>query len=162
MASLEWIGAWALTEPNYGSDASSLATTAKKVEGGLSKDRSNVSLGRWRFHFEWSKALDWKRDFCGCDRCLGTKRRNPKSIEIFETRSKTFQVNAFVIRKGTKGLKTMKIRNKTALRCVQNADIELNDVFVPDQDRLPGVQSFQETNKVRFYIVYFNDFAIDR
>ena len=43
---------------------------------------------------------------------------------------------------------TTKIQNKTALRCVQNADIDLRDVFVPDSDRLPGVQSFRDTNKV--------------
>lgn len=59
------------------------------------------------------------------------------------------QVNAFIVRKGTPGLETRKIENKTALRCVQNADIFLKDVFVPESDRLPGVQSFQDTNKVR-------------
>ena len=58
------------------------------------------------------------------------------------------QVNAFIVRKGRKGLKATKIPNKTALRCVQNADIELDDVFVADQDRLPGVNSFRDTNKV--------------
>ena len=33
-------------------------------------------------------------------------------------------------------------------RCVQNADILMTDVFVPDGARLPGVDSFQDTNKV--------------
>lgn len=32
MASLEWTGAWALTEPSNGSDASALESTAKKVQ----------------------------------------------------------------------------------------------------------------------------------
>ena len=55
----------------------------------------------------------------------------------------TKQINAFVVRKGTKGFKTSKIENKIALRCVQNADITLTDVFVPDSARLTGVNSFQ-------------------
>ena len=33
---------------------------------------------------------------------------------------------------------TAKIENKIALRCVQNADIHLQEAFVPDADRLPG------------------------
>lgn len=41
-----------------------------------------------------------------------------------------------------------KIENKISLRCVQNADIELRDVFVPDEDRLSLCNSFEDTNKV--------------
>ena len=44
-------------------------------------------------------------------------------------------------------MRTSKIENKVALRCVQNADIELTDAFVPDADRL-DVTSFRDTNKV--------------
>ena len=55
----------------------------------------------------------------------------------------TKQVNAFIVRKGTPGFKTTKIENKISLRCTQNADIEMRDVFVPDCARLPGVNSFQ-------------------
>lgn len=55
------------------------------------------------------------------------------------------QVNAFIVRKGAKGLRTSKIENKIALRCVQNADIFLDDCFVPDSARLPGVNSFKVT-----------------
>lgn len=32
---------------------------------------------------------------------------------------------------------------------VQNGDIILKSVFVPDEDKLPGVKSFQDTSKVR-------------
>ena len=53
------------------------------------------------------------------------------------------QVNAFIVRKGSKGLRTSKIENKIALRCVQNADIFLDECFVPDSARLPGVNSFK-------------------
>lgn len=58
-------------------------------------------------------------------------------------------MNAFIVRKGTPGMKTVKIENKTALRCVQNADIYLDSAEVDESDRLPGVESFKDTNKVR-------------
>mmetsp|Transcript_15163 Transcript_15163/g.2527 ORF Transcript_15163/g.2527 Transcript_15163/m.2527 type:complete len:80 (+) Transcript_15163:442-681(+) len=35
MANLKKIGCWGLTEPNYGSDASALETSARPVEGGF-------------------------------------------------------------------------------------------------------------------------------
>nr|KJB36930.1 hypothetical protein B456_006G183300 [Gossypium raimondii] len=41
-----------------------------------------------------------------------------------------------------------KIPNKIGLRIVQNGDILLKEVFVLDEDRLPGVNSFQDTSKV--------------
>jgi acyl-CoA oxidase len=31
---------------------------------------------------------------------------------------------------------------------VQNGDILMKDVFIPDEDRLPGINSFRDTNKV--------------
>lgn len=57
-------------------------------------------------------------------------------------------MNAFIVRKGTPGLKTTKIENKMSLRIVQNANIFLNEVFVPDSARLPGVNSFKDTSSV--------------
>ncbi len=58
------------------------------------------------------------------------------------------QVNAFIVRKGNPGLRTSKLDNKIALRCVQNADMAFSQCFVPDSARLPGVGSFGDTNKV--------------
>lgn len=59
------------------------------------------------------------------------------------------QVNAFIVRKGNPGMRTEKIEKKTALRCVQNADIYLDGAEVGEEDRLPGVESFKDTNKVQ-------------
>jgi alkylation response protein AidB-like acyl-CoA dehydrogenase len=58
------------------------------------------------------------------------------------------QVNAFIVKKGTPGMRTEKIENKISLRCVQNADIYLDGAEVDEADRLPGVESFKDTNKV--------------
>lgn len=52
------------------------------------------------------------------------------------------------MKKGTPGYRATKIENKIGLRMVQNGDIVMNDVFVPDEDRLPGINSFKDTSKV--------------
>jgi acyl-CoA oxidase len=54
----------------------------------------------------------------------------------------------FIVRKGAPGLKATKIENKIGLRMVQNGDIVFDNVFVPEEDRLPGVNSFQDISKV--------------
>lgn len=57
----------------------------------------------------------------------------------------------YIVKKDAPGLTATKIENKIGLRIVQNGDIIMKKVFVPDSDRLPGVNSFQDTNKVRFF-----------
>lgn len=54
----------------------------------------------------------------------------------------------FIVKKDAPGLTATKIENKIGLRMVQNGDILLKRVFVGDEDRLPGVDSFQDTSKV--------------
>ena len=54
----------------------------------------------------------------------------------------------FIVKKGAPGLKATKIENKIGLRMVQNGDVVLNKVFVSDEDRLPGINSFRDINKV--------------
>ena len=50
----------------------------------------------------------------------------------------------FIVKKNAPGLTATKIEKKIGLRIVQNGDILLNKVFVPDEERLPGVNSFQD------------------
>jgi acyl-CoA oxidase len=111
----------ALTEPAYGSDASSLNTTAVKVDGG------------WQLN--------------GQKRWIGNSTFADVAI-IFARNTRTNQINGFIVKKGAPGYKATKIENKIGLRMVQNGDIVMEDVFVPDEDRLPGINSFQDTNKV--------------
>ncbi|CAK9869786.1 unnamed protein product [Sphagnum jensenii] len=121
LARLDTIGCWALTEPAYGSDASSLNTTAVKVDGG------------WQLN--------------GQKRWIGNSTFADVAI-IFARNTRTNQINGFIVKKGAPGYKATKIENKIGLRMVQNGDIVMEDVFVPDEDRLPGINSFQDTNKV--------------
>ncbi|XP_066349791.1 acyl-coenzyme A oxidase 4, peroxisomal-like isoform X2 [Miscanthus floridulus] len=109
--------AYALTEPDYGSDASSLNTVARKVPGGW------VLNGRKR----------WPGNSSFAD-----------VLVVLARNTSTNQVNGFIVYGGSSGLKINKIENKVSMRMVQNCDIQLEDVFVPDDDRLPGANSFQD------------------
>ncbi|KAJ0978091.1 hypothetical protein J5N97_013565 [Dioscorea zingiberensis] len=112
-----------LTEPDYGSDASSLRTTATKVSGGWILDGQKRWIGNSTF---------------------------ADVFVIFARNMETNQINGFIVMKGAPGLRATKIENKIGLRIVQNGDILLKKVFVPEEDRLPGVNSFQDTSKVLF------------
>ncbi|KAL3826121.1 hypothetical protein ACJIZ3_022150 [Penstemon smallii] len=121
LAELKTVACWALTEPDYGSDASALRTTARKVEGGWILDGQKRWIGNSTF---------------------------ADVLVIFARNTATNQINGFILKKNTPGLQATKIDNKIGLRIVQNGDILLKNTFVPDEDRLPGVNSFQDTNKV--------------
>lgn len=58
------------------------------------------------------------------------------------------QVKGFVVRTDTPGFAATKIRNKQALRIVQNADITLEDVLVSEEDRLQNAGSFADLSRV--------------
>jgi acyl-CoA oxidase len=121
MATFKKVGCWALTEPSNGSDASALTCTARRTQGGWILNGRKRWIGNGTF---------------------------ADVIIIWARNEETKQINSFIVRKGNPGFKATKIENKIALRCVQNADIELKNAFVSDSDRLPGVESFADTNKV--------------
>ncbi|CAD6239669.1 unnamed protein product [Miscanthus lutarioriparius] len=120
LAQLTTVGCWALTEPNYGSDASSLRTTATKAPGGWHIDGQKRWIGNSTF---------------------------ADVLVVLARNADTQQLNGFIVRKGAPGLKATKIENKIGLRMVQNGDIVFNMVFVPEEDRLPGITSFQDISK---------------
>jgi len=104
-----------LTEPDNGSDASQLKTTATKVEGGwLLNGRK-----RWIGNATFGDVIVWAR--------------NPSDGN---------RVQAFVVEKGSKGFNPMKMEGKWSLRMTQNADIELKDCFVPDKNKLAKAKDF--------------------
>ncbi|CAK9139980.1 unnamed protein product [Ilex paraguariensis] len=121
LAKLNTIACWALTEPDFGSDASALKTSATKVTGGWILEGQKRWIGNSTF---------------------------ADVLVVFARSTATNQINGFILKKDAPGLQATKIENKIGLRTVQNGDILLNKVFVPDEDRLPGVNSFQDTNKV--------------
>ncbi|CAM0957585.1 unnamed protein product [Alopecurus aequalis] len=121
LAQFKTIGCWALTEPDYGSDASSLNTSATKVPGGWHLDGQKRWIGNSTF---------------------------ADVLIILARNADTKQLNGFIVKKGAPGLRATKIQNKIGLRMVQNGDVLLNKVFVPEEDRLTGINSFQDISKV--------------
>jgi glutaryl-CoA dehydrogenase len=121
MARLETIGAFALTEPEHGSDAVALEATARRDGDGW------VISGRKR----------WPGNAVWCD-----------LIVVFARDVEDGRVKAFVVERDDPGFHAAKIGGKMALRMVQNADIVLDDVRVPEDRRLPGCASFADVAKV--------------
>jgi len=104
-----------LTEPQNGSDASQLKTTATKVEGGYVLNGHK----RWIGNGTFGDVIVWARNPSDGDR-----------------------VQAFVVEKGSKGFNPSKIEGKYSLRMTQNADIQLKDCFVPNNNKLTKAKDF--------------------
>jgi glutaryl-CoA dehydrogenase len=118
MADGKVMGAFGLTEPLSGSDtARGLRTTARRDGDRWILDGAKRWIGNATFS---DITVVWARDVADQ------------------------QVKGFIVRKGTPGFTTSKIEDKQALRIVQNADITLDGVVVPESDRLPNVHSFRE------------------
>eukprot|EP01027_Heterolobosea_sp_BB2_P003222 GEZU01004885.1.p1 GENE.GEZU01004885.1~~GEZU01004885.1.p1 ORF type:complete len:446 (+),score=116.90 GEZU01004885.1:105-1442(+) len=122
MATMECIGSFALTEPDVGSDASSIQTTATKVEGG------------WLLNGE--------------KRWIGMAT-HAAYVVVWAKNAETNQVNGFVVetdkakQRDPNSYVAHKIENKIAMRCVQNAHIILKNCFVPDENRLANAVDFR-------------------
>ena len=119
MARMERIGAFALTEPDGGSDvAGGLRTTAHRDGHSWIINGAKRWIGNGTFA---DVVVVWARD------------------------EDDDQVKGFVVEAGTPGFTATKIENKMALRTVQNADITLVDCRVPEENRLTNANSFRDT-----------------
>src|SRR5690349_6714274 len=123
MARMEKIGCFGLTEPLVGSGTSGGLTTTAKREGD-----SWILNGqkRWIGNSTWCDlSIIWARDLAD------------------------HQVKGFIIEnKSTPGFSVEKIEHKIALKVVQNGQITLKDVRVPEANRLQGGNSFRDTARV--------------
>jgi glutaryl-CoA dehydrogenase len=120
MARLEHLGAFALTEPDHGSDAVALDTRAARnadcyVLNGAKRWIGNGSLA---------------------------------DVVVVWARGKDGQVQGFLVEKGTPGYDATVIEGKGSLRAIWQAQISLADVRVPVANRLPGANSFKDTARI--------------
>jgi len=122
MARMERIGAFGLTEPDVGSGASGGLTTTARRDG-----------DQWVLNGE----KKWIGNATFAD-----------YVVIWARSVEDGQVKGFVVEKGTPGFSTTKMRDKIALRVVQNAYINLDDARVPEANRLQGANSFRDTAAV--------------
>ena len=120
--SLKKIGAFGLTEPLGGSDVAGGTRTTARKEG-----NSWILNGakRWIGNATFS---DW--------------------VVIYARDLADNQVKGFLVDTKTEGYTATKIENKISLRTVQNADITLDNVVVPEFFKLANANSFRDTNKV--------------
>ena len=116
------LGAFALTEPEHGSDvARGLETTARRDGDGWILNGAKRWIGSGTIA---DFALVWARDIADQ------------------------QVKAFIVEAGSPGFTAAKISNKIGLRIMQNADLTLADVRVPEANRLPGATDFSRANEL--------------
>lgn len=109
MAAGELIGCFGLTEPDSGSDPGSMHTSAKKVDGG------------WRLN----GAKIWIT--------------NATIADIAIVWAKTDEgIRAFIVEKEFKGFTRREIKLKMSLRASITGELIFEDVFVPDENLLPG------------------------
>ena len=122
MARMDKLGSFGLTEPEVGSGAAGgLTTTCRRVGDDWVLNGAKRWIGNASFadlNVIWARDVD--------DR----------------------QVKGFVVEKGTPGYAAEVMKDKIALRVVQNAMITLTDCRVPDANKLANANSFADTAKV--------------
>ncbi|MFD0045056.1 acyl-CoA dehydrogenase family protein [Pseudarthrobacter scleromae] len=114
------LGAFALTEPDHGSDISGGLETSARLDGAewvLNGAKRWIGAGTLA-----DFALVWARDV------------------------EDHQVKAFLVETDRPGYTAAKICNKIGLRIMQNADITLHDLRIPAGNLLPGATSFAKAN----------------
>jgi alkylation response protein AidB-like acyl-CoA dehydrogenase len=125
LASAEWIGAWGLTEPNTGSDAANMKTTAVK-EG---KDWVITGTKSWITHGK-------SGDLAVVVARTGEPRTSDNST-------------AFVVERGTKGFSAGKKENKLGMRASETAEMIFDHCKIPDANRLGEIgDGFKQALKV--------------
>ena len=121
MAQLDAIGAFALTEPEHGSDSVALETSARR-EGD-----------------------DWVLD--GAKRWIGNG--SIADVVVVWARSEDDgQVKGFLVEKDVPGFDAVTLGGKGAARAIWQAQISLDGVRVPESSRLPGAESFKDAGRV--------------
>lgn len=110
----EWVGCFGLTEPDAGSDPNSMRTRARKADGGYLVSGSKTWIS------------------------------NSPIADVFVVWAKDDEgtLRGFILEKGMKGLTAPKIEGKFSLRASITGMIMMDEVFVPEENRLPGVNSF--------------------
>jgi len=111
LASGEWIGCFGLTEPDHGSDPGSMATRAKKVDGGYSLTGNKMWI------------------------------TNSPIADVFVVWGKTEdgKIRGFILEKGWDGLSAPAIHGKMGLRASITGEIVMDNVFVPEENTFPEV-----------------------
>jgi glutaryl-CoA dehydrogenase len=121
MARLDAIGAFALTEPDHGSDSVALETSARRVPGG------------------------WVLD--GAKRWIGNGSI-ADVVVVWARSEEDGQVKGFLVETDTPGFAAETMSGKAAARAIWQAEIQLDGVRVPESGRLPKASAFKDAGQV--------------
>ncbi|MCE0722736.1 acyl-CoA dehydrogenase family protein [Legionella resiliens] len=109
MATGEIIGCFGLTEPDFGSDPAGMRTTAKKVKGGWCLNGAKMWI------------------------------TNSPIADIAIVWAKTDEgIRGFIVDTNSQGLSRPEIKLKMSLRASITGELVFDNVFVPDENYLPG------------------------
>jgi glutaryl-CoA dehydrogenase len=122
LESFSAIGAFALTEPDHGSD----------IAGGLATTATHDGEG-WVLH--------------GAKRWIGAATIADFAL-VWARDTGDGAIKAFIVETDRPGFTAAKISNKIGLRIMQNADIVLDAVRVPEANLLPGATAFSQANEL--------------
>ena len=108
LATGEWVGCFGLTEPDHGSDPSSMVTNAKPVDGGYLLNGAKMWI-----------------------------TNSPISDVAVVWAKLDGEIRGFLVERGFEGFTTPKIEGKMSMRASVTGEIVLSDVFVPEENLLP-------------------------
>ena len=108
LATGEWVGCFGLTEPDHGSDPSSMVTNAKSVDGGYLLNGAKMWI-----------------------------TNSPISDVAVVWAKLDGEIRGFLVERGFEGFTTPKIEGKMSMRASVTGEIVLSDVFVPEENLLP-------------------------
>ena len=130
LATGELIGCFGLTEPDHGSDPGSMSTRARSCDGG----------------FRISGAKNWITNSPIADVFIVWAKNDKETIK------------GYILEKGMEGLAAPKIDGKFSLRASITGMIQMDEVFVPTENELPGVSGlggpFGCLNRARYGIAW--------
>ena len=130
LATGEYVGCFGLTEPDSGSDPSSMSTRARAVDGGYELTGNKMWI------------------------------TNSPIADVFVVWAKddADEIRGFVLDKGMKGLSAPKIEGKFSLRASVTGEIVMDKVFVPEANAFPDIRGlkgpFGCLNKARYGIAW--------
>jgi alkylation response protein AidB-like acyl-CoA dehydrogenase len=125
LATCQWLGAWGLTEPNTGSDAGNMKTTAVK-------DGDHWIINGTKNWITHGKSGDVAVVIC----------------RTGEPRAKD-NATAFIIERGTAGFTAGKKENKLGMRASETAEMIFDNCRIPDSQRMGNVgDGFKQAMKV--------------
>src|SRR6478672_11002930 len=116
MARLDAIGAFALTEPTHGSDSVALETRARRDGDAYVLDGAKRWIGN-------GSVAD--------------------VLVVFARDDADGDVKGFLVERDAPGLHATPIAGKGAVRAIWQADIVLDGLRVPSENRLPGAKTFK-------------------